>query len=325
MHILLAHRGVIPAVAYGGTERVIWDLGRALIARGHRVTYLVAAGSRCEFAPVIALNDALPWDAQIPPDVDLVHFQFDPGAGPSRPWLMTEHGNSKLPVPFPLNTVFVSANHAARHGCNQYVLNGLDWSSYGEVDLAAPRSRFHFLGKAAWRVKNVQGAIDVAGRAGVRLDVLGGHRLNLKRGLRLTLSPRVRFHGMVGGEEKLGLLKRSRGLIMPVRWHEPFGLAVIESLYCGAAVFATPYGALPELVTPECGTLSAGEEALADAVRNARFDPRECNARAVRHFSADRMAQGYVDKYERVLAGEMLNSNAPRMTGAFDGLEWRRA
>ena len=41
MHILIASKTQIPVVTYGGTERVIWDLGRGLVELGHRVTYLV--------------------------------------------------------------------------------------------------------------------------------------------------------------------------------------------------------------------------------------------------------------------------------------------
>ena len=72
---------------------------------------------------------------------------------------------------------------------------------------------------------------------------------------------------MVGGTQKTGLLNASRGLIFPVRWHEPFGLAVIESLYFGCPVFSTPYGALPELVPVHCGVLSDQASVLAEAVR----------------------------------------------------------
>ena len=188
--------------------------------------------------------------------------------------------------------------------------NGLDWRSYGAVDLERARSHFHFLGKAAWRVKNVQGAIDVARVAGERLAVLGGSRFDFRRGLRLTLSPSIRFHGMVGGAEKSRLLSASRGLVFPVVWHEPFGLAVIESLYFGCPVFATPYGALPELVPPECGALSSSCSELADMLKSDSFDRRACHAHAV-HFNALRMAADYVQLYERVLAGEMLNNRSP--------------
>ena len=50
MRVLLVSNSSIPVFAYGGTERVIWDLGQALGELGHEVTYLVAAGSSCPFA-----------------------------------------------------------------------------------------------------------------------------------------------------------------------------------------------------------------------------------------------------------------------------------
>ena len=34
MHILFVNRASIPVFAYGGTERVIWDLGQALVDMG---------------------------------------------------------------------------------------------------------------------------------------------------------------------------------------------------------------------------------------------------------------------------------------------------
>ena len=324
MHILFVNQAPIPVFAYGGTERVIWDLGKSLARLGHRVSYLVPQGSHCDFGQVLTLRDGLGWDEQIPSDVDLVHFQFNPQAiaAPGKPWLMTQHGNSDPGVPLPLNTVFVSRNHAERHGSTEFVHNGLDWDAYGGVDFERPRPYVHFLGKAAWRVKNVQGAIDVALDAGAELWVLGGTRLNLKRGFRFTWSRRVHFAGMVGGDEKLRLLNGSRGLVFPVLWHEPFGLAVIESLYFGCPVYATPYGALPELVPPGCGLLSASRAELAEAVRRGGFDARACHEQATQHFSATAMAAGYLEKYQRILEGESLHTKPPAMTASAKALPW---
>ena len=78
MHILLVNKAPIPVFAYGGTERVVWDLGKTLVQLGHRVTYLVPQGSSCDFARVLAIDPVRGWRAQIPADVDIVHFQFDP-------------------------------------------------------------------------------------------------------------------------------------------------------------------------------------------------------------------------------------------------------
>lgn len=322
MHVLLINKAPIPVFAYGGTERVIWDLGRALAQMGHRVSYLVPEGSRCDFAQVLPLRKDQSWDAQIPADVDVAHFQFDPGAAPARPYLVTEHGNPVSGERLQPNTVFLSRNHAQRHGSSHFVYNGLDWAAYGPVDWAQARQRYHFLGKAAWSVKNLRGALAVARLAGVELDVLGGDRLQIKCGFRFTLSPRVHFHGMVGGAVKTGLLNASRGLIFPVRWHEPFGLAVIESLYFGCPVFATPYGTLPELVPPTCGHLATSADELAQAIQTGQFDPRACHQQAVQHFSAQRMARDYVQVYERILAGETLHTQRPTLQGQALNLPW---
>ncbi|MCW5232180.1 glycosyltransferase family 4 protein [Verminephrobacter eiseniae] len=322
MHILLANNSPIPVYGYGGTERVIWDLGKALVQQGHRVSYLVPPGSHCDFAQLRLLQPDVPWEAQIPASVDITHFQFNPRTDVDRPYLVTEHGNARKPRPLPRNTVFLSRDHAARHGSTEFVYNGLDWDSYGPVDFGRPRPQYHFLGKAAWGVKNLRGAIRVAHLAGVELEVLGGKRLNFHRGLRWTLSRRVHFHGMVGGPRKMDLLNASRGLIFPVRWHEPFGLAVIESLYFGCPVFATPYGALPELVPAHCGVLSTRAAVLAEAVRNNRFDRRACQAHVLEQFGAQRMARDYLRMYERVLAGETINARPPIIEDPSRALPW---
>jgi len=324
MHVLIVNCAPIPVFAYGGTERVVWDLGKALTHAGHRVTYLVPQGSTCTFAEVITFRQDQHWRDLIPTNVDLIHFQFDPGEQTElpTPWLMTQHGNSDLGMPLPLNTVFVSKNHAQRHGSTTFVLNGLDWSSYGPVDLHSPKTHFHFLGKAAWRVKNVQGAIDVARSAGQRLVVMGGHRLNIKRGFRFTWSPLIGFTGMVGGDEKFQVMRQSKGLVFPVRWHEPFGLAIIESLYYGCPVFATPYGAIPEIVTSEYGFLSVKKNELADALTNTAYDPTACHWHAKTQFNSDRMAQDYLEIYRRVLDGEPLNASRPCMVDSAKHLTW---
>ena len=322
MHVLLINNSPIPVYGYGGTERVIWDLGKTLARLGHQVSYLVPAGSHCDFGRVLPIDTARSWAEQIPDDVDIAHFQFNPHVELDRPYLVTEHGNARKPKPLPRNTVFLSRNHANRYGSTEYVYNGLDWEAYGPVDFERPRSRYHFLGKAAWSVKNVRGAIKVAKLAGVELDVLGGDRFQFKRGFRFTFSRQIHFHGMVGGEQKNSLLNGSRGLIFPVRWHEPFGLAIIESLYFGCPVFSTPYGALPELIGPEYGALASTAQELADAIRSRVFDARACHAYAKQRFHARAMAETYVRVYERILDGEQLHQQAPLMQGQARKLPW---
>lgn len=313
MKIQFVHDGRIPVGAYGGTERVIWYLGRELARMGHKISYLVPQGSHCDFAEVRTLVTTQPKESQIDTTADIIHFQSVPVSEIEHPHVVTVHGNVGDARPLDRNCIFVSADHAKRHGSDSYVYNGLDWDDYVSAVPTARREHYHFLGKAAWRVKNVKGAIDTTlAMPGEKLYVLGGTRLNIKMGFRLTLSPRIRFFGMVGGEEKLRLIAASKGLIFPVRWPEPFGLAITESLYLGCPVFGTPYGSLPELVTPEVGCLSDSAAELARQIENADFDREKCRQYASDLFNSRVMAQEYLKRYERVLNGQTLNPEPPR-------------
>jgi hypothetical protein len=320
MKIVIASIGVtLPVTRYGGTERVMWWLGKELARRGHEVTYLIKGGS-CDFARVQPHEPGRRFGDQIPPGTDVVHLQNGMPAGEDVPcpYLITMHGEASRDTELDRNTVFISRNQAGLFGSSTFVHNGLDWDEYGPVDLDRPRNYVHFLGDAGWKVKNVRGAIRVAELAGEQLHVLGGFRLNFRMGFRLTLSPRVRFFGWVNAEEKRRHLSGSKAMIFPVRWHEPFGLAIVESLYFGSPVFGTPYGSLPEIVLPDVGLLSANAVELAEGVRGAvRFDPRRCHEYAVSRFGSRAMADGYLRLYEQVAAGETLHAERPRrrMTG----------
>jgi glycosyltransferase involved in cell wall biosynthesis len=328
MRITIVDRGRIPVSHYGGTQRVIWYLGQELSRMGHQVSFLVAPGSTCPFARIIPLDSHRTAASQIPENTDIVHFHFDPGdvSSLSIPYIITNHGNRHDFRVFDPNTVFVSKNHAQRYGSECFVYNGLDWDDYGKPNLEISRRYFHFLGKAAWKVKNLSGAIQVIKQTPhEKLYVLGGKRVNLSMGIRITLSPRVKFFGMVGGTKKLDLLQHSKGLLFPVLWNEPFGLAIIESLYFGCPVFGTPYGSLPELVTPEVGFLSCNCKELAEALLlHQNYHPEICHEYALENFNAKQMALGYLECYEQVLDGKTLNPLPPVWQGmAEEVFEWK--
>ncbi|MBC7775956.1 MAG: glycosyltransferase [Phycisphaerae bacterium] len=337
MKILLINNTKIPVHLYGGTERVIWWLGKALVRMGHEVTYLVKAGSSCPFAQVLVLDEKKPLADQIPEDCDVVHLHFETKEELPKPHITTLHGNISEPQIFDRNTVFISRNHAQRHGGSVFVHNGIDFEDYGQPDLNNRRLYFHFLGNAAWRVKNVRGAIDIAGKAEERLHVIGGTRVNFRMGLRITLTPHVRFHGMLGGDGKNAIINGSKGLIFPVLWHEPFGLAIVESLYFGCPVFGTPFGSLPELLGKkekserkksawngivdafysDFGCLSVKKSELVESIKNVgAFDPRRCHEHALENFSADRMAKDYLRLYEQVLNGKPIHDESPVLAEA---------
>ncbi len=327
MHICIVIDSVIPSLLYGGSERVVLWLGRALHEMGHRVTYMARAGSRCDFAPVRTLDRTLPFDSQIPKDVDIVHSHSETYMPRNHPVCLTIHGNTRHARTFHPNTIFVSMKHARNHGAEAFVHNGLDPSEYGPVELNHQGTSFVFLGKAAWRVKNVRGAIRVARSAGAPINILGGWRLNFNMGFRMTLDPNAHFKGMVGGEEKNQYLRHARGLIFPVLWEEPFGVAVIESMYFGLPVFGTPYGSLPELVPTHVGYLSNHATELAKAASCAHeYDRHAIHAWWQEHFTSVHMARKYLTYYEKILDGETLHP-APICSPVVRGsklLDWHR-
>lgn len=303
MYVVIVKNSVLPATLYGGTERVAWSLGHALARMGHKVAFLCRKGSVCDFAQVIPIDDKCPLSGQIPADADIVHFNDAVPAGYERPHIVTINGNLAQGEAVPPMAVFVSRNHARRHGSSHFVYNGLDWCDYPAAELELTRSYFHFLGNAAWRVKNVTGAIRIVkAHPQAELHVLGGRRLNLKMGFRFTASRRVHFHGMVDNRQKARIISRSRGLVFPVLWDEPFGLCITESLFYGSPVFGTTRGSLPEIVTADVGVLSDDEQELTHHLTD-NFKPYVCHQYAVECFNADIMATSYLALYDAVLQG----------------------
>ncbi|WBB81170.1 glycosyltransferase [Micromonospora sp. WMMD882] len=113
---------------------------------------------------------------------------------------------------------------------------------------------------------------------------------------------RVRWVGTVAGQERDDLVASARAMLFPLRWEEPGGTAVVESLALGTPVVATARGCLPELVTHgRTGLLTGHEEQLGELVHAAGLlDPQECRREAALRFTPAVMAQRYVALYERV-------------------------
>lgn len=325
MNVVIVVACTLPTLKYGGTQRVMWYLGKELTKMGHQVTFLAEKGSYCPFAKVIEIDPTKTIGSQVPASADIVHMNGHSPEDVRQPYVTTMHGNGVLKMD--RNSIFVSRNHAERFGCDSFVYNGLDWDDYGTVDLSKKRSGYHFLGKAAWRLKNLRGAIAVTkSLKNEKLEVLGGYRFNFKMGWRFTFSPRIHFKGMVDDAGKKAVIEQSKGLLFPVTWNEPFGLAITESLYFGSPVFGTPYGSLPELVTKEVGFLTNNAATLIQHLEsNPMYSPKLCHEYTRDKFNSRVMAEEYLQKYEKVLNGEyLINGTVPESTANDTHLLWER-
>jgi glycosyltransferase involved in cell wall biosynthesis len=327
MHVTIVYPSLltVPPRTYGGGERVMAWLARALVELGHRVTLIAPAGSHIPGVELRPLRwratGPSDWHRLVPPDTDLLHLRHTPVEPPPRPYVVTLGGYRPAHERLDRNTIFLSRQHAALHGSRHYVHNGLDPQDYS---CAETRDDYAvFLAKARKPEKNLAGAIEACRRAKLPLHVIGSRDWPL--GLHRLLPPirGVYYHGRLGQREKCPLLARARCLIFPVRWHEPFGNAVTEALASGCYVVATPYGSLPEIVTAQEGVLSTRLAEMVAALQSPqRFSPARCRARVVTGgFTHLDMARKYLACYEKVLATGCLadpGEPPPRRVEGFD-------
>lgn len=299
-HVIWAR---FPILGYGGTERVCYWLAKAQAELGHEVTVLSLAGSSLPFAKTIPLPDTLSHlDPLLPSGTEIVQLYGSPNYKIETPYLVNIGGNGQPGEKFPSNTVFVSKNHASRHGWTEFVHNGLDLAEYPLSKVK--KDYLLFLAKASWRVKNLKGAIRIANAANIPLHIAGGKAACWHRN---TVS-----HGMVGGAEKLELLQKAKALLFPIIWDEPFGLAVIEALACGTPVVATPRGSLPEIITPDCGVLADSfDELLLGVNQVSKFDAEACRSRVEKNFTHIHMAEKYLAYYKKILKNGKLREGQP--------------
>ncbi len=138
---------------------------------------------------------------------------------------------------------------------------------------------------------------------GWRAEMFGARRLRpgeredgFSREIRLRAEAAgVALHGYRPHAEVLAAMARAAIVVVPSRWPEPFGLAALEAMACGAALVCAPVGNLPEL----CGEAAAfadphdadamaaailsltGDDARRDAASGAgRERARRCDAAA---------------------------------------------
>ena len=157
MRIAITSGVRLPVSLYGGIERVIWDLTYELTQLGHEVTLIAPVGTKCEFAKVLSFENVHDIPQKIPSCVDVVHFNTRFFGDFELPHIISIHGNCVFGEKLSNQSVFVSKNQSYRYGSQVYVYNGLNF--HLDSMLSLQRKNFHFLGKAAWRKKNVRGAI----------------------------------------------------------------------------------------------------------------------------------------------------------------------
>lgn len=115
----------------------------------------------------------------------------------------------------------------------------------------------------------------------------------------------VEFVGEVDGVAKDELLRNAAALLFPIRWPEPFGLVMVESLACGTPVLALRAGSVPEVIDDRrTGRICEDENELVAAVaRISDIDRAMCRAAVEERFSPAAMAESYERVYCQLIDG----------------------
>jgi glycosyltransferase involved in cell wall biosynthesis len=328
----------VPPDRYGGTERVVAHLVDELVRRGHEVTLFASGDSRTEGDLVAPTDAALRTDPNVTDKLaphiqelglaferadsfDVMHSHVDylafPAAALSQtPTVHTLHGRLDLPHLRPVFAQFRDLPFVSISDAQREPLDGLGINWAGTVYHGLPLHEYPYSDSGGERLlylarmspeKRPDLAIEVATRAGIPLTIAAkideSEREYFESEIRPRLDhPLVEFVGEVDMSRKVALISRSRALLFPIDWPEPFGLVMIEAMACGTPVVARPYGTVPEIVTDgRTGLIADSVDELVEAVKRVeQIDRRACRREVETRFSAERMTEDYERVYERL-------------------------
>ncbi len=333
----------VPAPAYGGIEEVVRLLCGGLVEAGHDVTLFAAPGSESSAQVVTLLEHTYQDDIQkaqfesdhvarafgeidaagergAPYDVIHDHVGHTALAMADRvsvPLVHTLHGPftddaSRFYAENGAKACIVAISHSqlddapAAMGGGVVVHNPIDCSEWPYT--AEKQDFLLWIGRMSPE-KGPQRAIAAAREAGMPLVLAGPIQPGQEAFFADEVEPHVgrdgiEYVGEAGPDKKRELYGQARALLMPIRWREPFGLVMVESLACGTPVIAFPEGSAPEIVEDgRTGFVVEDEHAMASAVgRLGEIDPAACRDSCAQRFGVPAVVRGYEAVYRQAMA-----------------------
>jgi glycosyltransferase involved in cell wall biosynthesis len=328
----------VPPLAYGGTELLVSLLTEELVQRGHDVTLFASGdsvtgaklGSICPSSlrgsghdtAILTMLNVVSCVERVD-EFDIIHnHTCTEGlamAGLAKvPVLTTLHGG--LSGDWLLlferykgwyNTISHSAKSLlpVKDRFAGVIYNAIDCISYpfngGRRD-----DYLLFLSRMSHE-KGPHLAIEVARRLEMRLILAGNvdsvdQKYFQSQVLSQVDNDSIQYVGEADQARKRELLCRARCLLAPITWPEPFGLFMVEAMACGTPVVAFNRGAAPEVVRHGVtGYVVETVAEMAEAVQQvSEIDPVSCRRHVKENFGVSRLADDYLDAYQRILTVE---------------------
>lgn len=118
----------------------------------------------------------------------------------------------------------------------------------------------------------------------------------------LSSDKQVIYIGELGTAAKKHWYRHAQATLFPIRWGEPFGMVLIESMASGTPILAFGKGAVPEIVRHgETGFVVDSVESMVQAVGCIdHIDRRNCWRHVKTNFSIQKMAEGYTALYKQL-------------------------
>jgi glycosyltransferase involved in cell wall biosynthesis len=332
----------VPPKRYGGTERVISYLTEELVRQGHDVTLFATGDSVTKAKLVSPIEQSKRFDTtrqewlvyqsvmmdqlvEVALEFDLIHFHTDYFHFPilrklQVPHLTTLHGRLDLPELVPLYRHFDHVPVVSISESQRLPLSWVNWLSTVHHGLpenqyhfsAAPEDYFVFVGRASPE-KGLDQAIEIALRCGVPLRIAAKVDKQDEAYFEKVVSPLlghplIDFIGEVGEPEKQVLIANAKAFLFLIDWPEPFGMVMIEAFACGTPVIAYRHGSVPEIMEDGVTGFIVDdlEQAIQAAGRIGSIDRRLCRKKFEDRFTAERMAQDYLQIYHRIQSEKIL-------------------
>jgi glycosyltransferase involved in cell wall biosynthesis len=331
----------VPPLLYGGIERIVAALVKALRLSGHEVGIIANPDSRCpadaiyfwpglcsqsRFDTASNMRKLLKATADFEPNI--IHsfsriFYMLPMLWGALPKIMSFQ---REPTPRTVRVgTALSLGRLSFTGCSEYICrqgrrgggewraihNFVDTDFYQFQPTVAQDAPLIFLSRVE-RIKGAHTAIAVAQRTGRRLVIAGNHVSSglesdyWTQEIKPQLRGNIEYVGPVDDVQKRELLGQAAALIVPIEWNEPFGIVFAEALACGTPVISCPRGALPEIVRDGVdGFLASSIDEACHAVASLdKISRAVCRKRAEDYFSPPVISAQYEQLYaER--AGEL--------------------